>query len=295
MPSVVISQTEARGTATDDMVVAAARKGVTDFFAREAKRLGYVARSALKLSEMHAKFGVLDAGRASARVLDLGCHPGAWLQVACRHLKPDAAVLGVDLSETDASALRFVDGRVRTARRDVFHLDEPAVRRIMSEGGWASAPDSESATNHPGGGGGGRGVFTTILSDMAPSTTGNRMTDAARSYDLAEHAVRLALGDAALDILDSGSDRDAEDDDPRLAFDSAAVDARPAGLLRVGGSLVVKLLEGPGGGREDLQAACKPNFDSVRWFRPKATRRESTEVFLVARGRRSAPRAGKKT
>ena len=277
------NSTEARGTATGDMGTAAARKGVTDFFAREAKRLGYVARSALKLSEMHAKFGVLDARgagrRASARVLDLGCHPGAWLQVACRHLKPDAAVLGVDLSETDASALRFVDRRVRTARRDVFHLDELAVRRMMSESGWGSALD-----------GGGRGVFTTILSDMAPSTTGNRTTDAARSYDLAEHAVRLALGDAALDILDSSSDRDAEDADSRVALDSAAADATPAGLLRAGGSLVVKLLEGPGGCREDLQAACKPNFDSVRWFRPKATRRESTEVFLVARGRRAAPK-----
>lgn len=288
------NSTEARGTATGDMGTAAARKGVTDFFAREAKRLGYVARSALKLSEMHAKFGVLDvrgAGRrASARVLDLGCHPGAWLQVACRHLKPDAAVLGVDLSETDASALRFVDRRVRTARRDVFHLDELAVRRMMSESGWGSALDTESATDHPGGGGGGRGVFTTILSDMAPSTTGNRTTDAARSYDLAEHAVRLALGDAALDILDSSSDRDAEDADSRVALDSAAADATSAGLLRAGGSLVVKLLEGPGGGREDLQAACKPNFDSVRWFRPKATRRESTEVFLVARGRRAAPK-----
>jgi 23S rRNA (uridine2552-2'-O)-methyltransferase len=67
------------------MVAAAARKGVTDFFAKEAKRLGYVARSALKLSEMQEKFAVVQKGGA---VLDLGCHPGAWLQVACKALGP---------------------------------------------------------------------------------------------------------------------------------------------------------------------------------------------------------------
>ena len=53
-----------------------------DFFAREAKKLGYAARSALKLKEIQDRFGVMRAGDA---VLDLGCHPGArrgfhWLQ-----------------------------------------------------------------------------------------------------------------------------------------------------------------------------------------------------------------------
>ena len=49
---------------------------------------------------------------------------------------------------------------------------------------------------------------------------------------------------------------------------------------------MVKLLEGPGGGRDDLRRVCKPQFESVRWFRPRATRRESREVFLVAKRRR---------
>ena len=46
------------------------------------------------------------------------------------------------------------------------------------------------------------------------------------------------------------------------------------------------LLEGPGGGRADLQAMCKPAFDKFQWYRPKATRSESSEVYLVARGRK---------
>jgi len=61
----------------------AGRKGVTDFFSKEAKRLGFVARSSFKLQEMQTKFGVIKKG---GTVLDLGCHPGAWLQVACQSL-----------------------------------------------------------------------------------------------------------------------------------------------------------------------------------------------------------------
>jgi hypothetical protein len=41
-----------------------------------------------------------------------------------------------------------------------------------------------------------RRMFTTILSDMAPSTSGSKPRDAHLSYELAEAAVRLALGRA---------------------------------------------------------------------------------------------------
>jgi 23S rRNA U2552 (ribose-2'-O)-methylase RlmE/FtsJ len=40
----------------------AGRKGVTDFFSKEAKRLGFVARSSFKLQEMQTKFGVIKKG-----------------------------------------------------------------------------------------------------------------------------------------------------------------------------------------------------------------------------------------
>ena len=224
-----------------------ASRKVADFYARRARELGYAARSAFKLLEMHDKFRVVKGS-----VLDLGSHPGAWLQVASRAMPPDAFALGVDLQETSLENMRHVDAtRVRIVRRDA---------------------------GRPG------DVFGTVLSDLAPRTTGSKATDAARSYALAECAARLALGEKALEVLS-----DASDEDARASTD--CVEARVAndadsGVLSVGGNLVVKLLEGPGGGRRDLSAVCKPHFDSLRWFRPKATRGESTEVFLVARGRR---------
>lgn len=52
------------------------------------QRLGYAARSAFKLQEIQKRFNVIPKGGS---VLDLGCHPGAWLQVVCQSLGPSHA------------------------------------------------------------------------------------------------------------------------------------------------------------------------------------------------------------
>ena len=54
-----------------------------DFFAREAKKLGYAARSALKLTEIQDRFRVMRKGDV---VLDLGCIP-----VLGRRCRPNAS------------------------------------------------------------------------------------------------------------------------------------------------------------------------------------------------------------
>ena len=234
-----------------------------DFFAREAKKLGYAARSALKLKEIQDRFGVMRAGDA---VLDLGCHPGAWTQVASE--RGAGSVVGVDLTTTRSDALgpRVDPRRTTLTVGDVFDLDPPALRALCGSSG-----ASRGSRSRP---------FAAVLSDMAPSTSGDGVKDAALSYELAEQAVRLALGARALVVLDQ------DDDDREGDRDGDGHLEDDPGVLRKGGSLVVKLLEGPGGGRDDLQRVCKPQFESVRWFRPRATRRESREVFLVAKGRR---------
>ena len=245
-----------------------------DFFAREAKKLGYAARSALKLTEIQDRFRVMRKGDV---VLDLGCHPGAWTQVSSERVSVNGAVLGVDLTATRADALgpRVDPKRTTLATGDVFDLDPAKLRAMASSGPGTSSGKSGSVSS-------GR-PFASVLSDMAPSTSGDGVRDAALSYELAEQAVRLALGDGALAVLDDDDD-DGDDDEENFKAENFATDP---GVLRKGGSLVVKLLEGPGGGREDLQKVCKPQFDNVKWFRPKATRRESKEVFLIATGRRT--------
>lgn len=246
-----------------------ASRKLADHYSKAARAAGYAARSAFKLLEMHEKFQVVKGS-----VLDLGCQPGAWLQVVSKSSPPDAFALGVDLTETDLQGMRHVDTkRTFTVQKDVFDLDEGNIQELVKSCGRSSSGDR---------------IFGTVLSDLAPSTTGNKTSDAAMSYNLAEHAVRLAIGEEALAVLgddDDDSGLTQEEDHSISHSVSHSVSSR-RGVLRSGGNLVVKLLEGPGGGRADLQLICKPHFKSLKWFRPKATRNESTEVFLVARGRK---------
>ena len=94
------------------------------------------------------------------------------------------------------------------------------------------------------------GPFDVVLSDMAPSTSGNRDSDQARSYELVMHALELA---------------------------------KQGG--KPGSSFVAKIFMGP-----DYEAARKAMRDvyrDVRTLRPETVRKNSIEVFLVGLGKRS--------
>jgi 23S rRNA (uridine2552-2'-O)-methyltransferase len=65
--------------------------------ARQAKSKGYRARSAYKLKQIQEKFEVI---RKGDYVLDIGCHPGGWTQVAVEEVGDDGYVIGVDLLST---------------------------------------------------------------------------------------------------------------------------------------------------------------------------------------------------
>jgi 23S rRNA (uridine2552-2'-O)-methyltransferase len=93
------------------------------------------------------------------------------------------------------------------------------------------------------------GPFDVVLSDMAPATMGDHHTDAARSANLAARALDMA------DVH-----------------------------LKVGGSVVVKVLEG--GDVPELANRVRASYDKVERLRPKATRKESTELFLIGLGKK---------
>ena len=79
-----------------------------DPYARRAKREDYRSRAAYKLLQINKKFRVLHQGDA---VLDLGCAPGGWSQVATRSVGPKGLVVGVDLEAVEPfPGLTFVRG-----------------------------------------------------------------------------------------------------------------------------------------------------------------------------------------
>ena len=78
---------------------------LNDPYVRRAKAEGYRGRAAFKILELDDKFGFLKPG---ARVVDLGCAPGGWCQVAVQRVNalgdkpgPKGFVLGIDLQEVE--------------------------------------------------------------------------------------------------------------------------------------------------------------------------------------------------
>ena len=65
-----------------------------DSWRRQAKASGYRARSAFKLIQIQKRFKLVREGDV---ILDVGCHPGGWAQVAVELTGDDGVVIGVDL------------------------------------------------------------------------------------------------------------------------------------------------------------------------------------------------------
>lgn len=128
-----------------------------DHFHRKAKEEGYLARSAYKLQEIQKKFRLLNS---KSKILDLGCAPGAWVQVALEILGPEGMVVGVDLEKVELKNPRF-----RFIHGDAFRLKPEDL------------PE---------------GPFDCVLSDMAPKTSGIKIRDQALSADLCLHALEMA-------------------------------------------------------------------------------------------------------
>jgi 23S rRNA (uridine2552-2'-O)-methyltransferase len=125
---------------------------------RKAKAEGLRSRAAFKLEDLDR--GLL---RTGDRVLDLGCWPGGWLQVAARRVGDGGRVVGVDLRRLDpipATNVRVIQGDV---------AEEATVE--------ASARALE-------------GPADVVLSDLSPALSGIRDRDEARASEL----VRIALG-----------------------------------------------------------------------------------------------------
>ncbi|MCB2187339.1 MAG: RlmE family RNA methyltransferase [Deltaproteobacteria bacterium] len=145
-----------------------AHRTKTDAYYHRAKKEGYAARSVYKLQDMDRRYSLLKPGQ---RVLDLGCHPGSWLQYAAAKVGPQGRVLGLDLKPPTVATPPWVEfleaDLLETAPADLgLDPDQPPV-------------------------------FDLVLSDVAPKTTGVRHADELRSLALTEAALELALATLA--------------------------------------------------------------------------------------------------
>lgn len=130
-----------------------------DAFFRRARSEGFAARSVYKLEEIDQRMRLFHAG---ARVLDLGCRPGSWLQYATKAVGVHGVVIGVDRQPLPKP---IPGAQVLVA--DIFTLSD---EQILA----------------------GQAAFDLVMSDMAPDTTGIRSVDQARSIALVEEALSRA-------------------------------------------------------------------------------------------------------
>ena len=117
-----------------------------------------------KLEELDRRFRLLAPG---ARVLDLGCRPGSWLQYAAKIVGERGALVGLDRAPLDVT----IPG-ARILVGDVFAITPEELRGELP-------------------------AFDVVLSDMAPDTSGIRSLDQARSEALFERALELACATLA--------------------------------------------------------------------------------------------------
>jgi 23S rRNA (uridine2552-2'-O)-methyltransferase len=192
-----------------------------DAFHQRAKREGFRSRAAYKLDELQREHRLL---RPGDRVIDLGCWPGGWMQVAAAAVGPGGRVVGIDVAELEPLVLE----------------NSVALQGDLAEAGVAARLLEALGRR-----------ADVLLSDAAPKLTGIRATDRAREEALLE-----------------------------------AIEALVPQLLRPGGSLVAKLLEAPES--QAFANRLRPRFASARITRSQATRKGSSEKYLIARDFRSA-------
>ena len=133
-----------------------------DSWRRQAKSSGYRARSAFKLLQIQDKFKLIREGDV---VLDVGCHPGGWSQVAVELVGDAGVVIGVDLEPCQPveGAILLVGDITESSTQD----------RILTE-----------LDNR---------IINTIVSDISPDITGNWDIDQAVAMTLVADVLDFSL------------------------------------------------------------------------------------------------------
>jgi 23S rRNA (uridine2552-2'-O)-methyltransferase len=194
-----------------------------DFWALKAQKEGYPARSVYKLQELDAKFSLF---QKKSRMLDLGAAPGSWSLYVRRKFPKDTFLCACDLNELsrEYDGGLFDDGESFFFLRGDFTLDEN--RKIIED----------------------YGPYGLIISDAAPSTSGNSSLDSLRSLELAENVLSYCEK-----------------------------------TLIQGGNMALKVFQG--GQTAELLKKMRSMFKEAKSFKPKACRASSFEVYFVGLGK----------
>ncbi len=186
-----------------------------DYFYRKAKKEGYRSRASYKLQQINAKYNVIRPGDI---IVDLGAAPGGWLQVA-KEIS-GGFILGVDLQEIEP-----IEG-VETLLGDI--TNPFTLQKIQDTAERVGGAD-------------------VVICDASPNLSGNWSLDHARSIDLCNSALNIAVK-----------------------------------ILKPGGNFVVKVFQGDM--FSDFLVTVKKKFSFAKAYGPKASKKESAEIYVIGKG-----------
>jgi 23S rRNA (uridine2552-2'-O)-methyltransferase len=130
-----------------------------DYYRKLSKEEGYRSRSAYKLAQLNKSYHIL---RPGTNVVDLGCAPGGWLQVAKKEVK-QGKVVGIDiLNVLPIEGVTIFQGDIEDTR---------TVDLLIQ------------ALN---------GKANTLLSDISPNVSGIWNIDHAKQISLSKHSLNIA-------------------------------------------------------------------------------------------------------
>lgn len=191
------------------------REKKREHYYKEAKKVGYRARSAFKLKQIQNKFHIFSKGDI---VLDLGAAPGGWSQVVQEYVGEEGTVVGVDLLPIEPlDNVEFLRGDI-TKEEVIEEMKQMLHTKNVD----------------------------VVLSDMSPNISGTYSIDQARSLFLCEKALEVAKE-----------------------------------ALKPKGNFVCKLFEGED--KEPFIKKIKRNFYIVKIFSPEASRKSSSEIYIIAK------------
>ena len=190
---------------------------VKDHYFEKAKKENYLARSIYKLEEIDKKYKILFEGDD---VLDLGYYPGSWIQYTAKVVGEKGSVTGIDIKEVNKK-LEILPNVT------VFQKDINDVKNLEELG--ASKK------------------FDSVISDMAPNTTGIKSVDQIRSLQLVE-----------------------------MVFYHLPQFLKPKG------NFVIKVFDGHEA--QQFLKEQKKRFKNFQFLKPKSTRSVSKEFFVIGKG-----------
>lgn len=191
------------------------RDKIHDFYFHKAKKEKFSARSVYKLQNIQEKYHLFAAGN---KVLDLGASPGSWTEYLVTVLGSKGKLWALDLKPLSMTAQE----KISKAGLEFSFLQQSVYDPLP-----ANIPELDA-----------------VVSDMAPSTQGNRTVDCARSLELITRAFEIAQTH-----------------------------------LKTGGHFVVKLFHSD----DTIQAAksWEKTFKFAKLYRPPAVAKESKEIYFV--------------